>query len=121
MANYFVNQGLAATTTALSSVITWLAVGTGTGAPAKTDTALGAAIVDSGLAAGAATVTQQTTTATNDTLRLAKTWTGTGNKAVTEIAAEKSDGTLYARCLFTSTKNVSNGDSLAGTINIVFV
>jgi hypothetical protein len=121
MANYVVNGGLAGITSALSSVVTYLGVGTSATSPAKTDSALGAEVTDSGLAKGAATVTQTTTSVTSDTLTLSKTWSVTGNKALAEIGAYKSDGTIYAHALLSSTKNVANGDSFTGTLNVILV
>jgi hypothetical protein len=120
MANYVVNQALAATTSALSSIVTYLGLGTGTTDPAKTDTSIEGEITDSGLAKGAATVAQATTTSTNDTLSLSKTWTVSGSKAIAKIGAIRSDGSsLYAIAKFTSAKNVTAGDSFTGTLSII--
>jgi hypothetical protein len=123
MANYFLNGGLSGTTSALSSIITYLAVGTGdlTAAPTgpnKADTGLKTVVTGYGLDAGAATVTQTTTTATNDTLTLTKTWTvTTGSKSLTECGASTSGGTYYSHAALSSTKNVGVGDSFTLTMN----
>lgn len=95
------------------AVFSYLAVGTGTGAAAVGDTTLGTEIVDSGLARAAATCTRVTTSVTNDTAQLDKTWSVTGTKAVTEVGAfnASSGGVLLGRQVF-SAINVVNGDSL---------
>ena len=121
MANYVLDQGLAGITSVMSSTIVDLSVGTGTTAVDPAQTALVAVITGSGLDKGAATVTQQTTTTANDTLRLVKAWTVTGTKAITEIGAGATgSGTLYARCLTSATKNVSSGDQFTATVSLVF-
>lgn len=95
------------------AAFTYLAVGTGTTAAAAGDTTLEAEIVDSGLARAAATCTRVTTSVTNDTAQLDKTFSVTGTKAVTEAGAlnAASTGTLLGRQVF-SAVNVVNGDSL---------
>lgn len=95
------------------AAVTYLEVGTGTNAAAAGDTALQTAITDSGLARAAATVTQQTTTTTNDTLQLLKLWSVTGTKAVTECGAfnASSAGSMLGRQVF-SAINVVNTDTL---------
>lgn len=94
------------------TAFTYLAVGTGTNAASATDTTLQTEITDSGLARAAATVSQVTTTVTNDTLKLAKTFTVTGSKAITEAGAFNagSSGTMLGRQVF-SAVNVVNTDS----------
>jgi len=95
------------------AAFTYLAVGTGTTAPAAGNTALEAEIIDSGLARAAATVSRVTTSVTNDTAQLDNTWNVTGTKAVTEAGAlnAASVGTLLGRQTF-SAVNVANGDTL---------
>ena len=61
-----------------------LAIGTGTQGSPATATALSAEITTLGGGRGAATATQVTTTVTNDTTQLVKTWTFTGSLAITE-------------------------------------
>lgn len=97
----------------------YIAIGTGTGAPAAGDTQLGAEIVASGgQRRGAANVTgtRVTTTVTNDTAQLVTTFTFTGSFAVTEsgILNAASTGVLLARQTF-SAINVASGDSLQVT------
>ena len=95
------------------AAFTYLAVGTGTTAPAAGDTALQTEITDSGLARASATVSRVTTSVTNDTAQLDTTWNVTGTKAVTEAGAfnAASAGTMLGRQTF-SAVNVSNGDTL---------
>lgn len=95
------------------AAFTYLAVGTGSTGPAAGNTTLEAEISDSGLARASASVSRVTTTVTNDTAQLDKTWSVTGTKAVTEAGAlnDASTGTLLGRQTF-SVINVINGDSL---------
>ena len=95
------------------AAFTYLAVGIGTTAPAAGNTALETEITDSGLARASATVSRVTTTVSNDTAQLDKTWNVTGTKAVTEAGAfnAASSGTLLGRQTF-SAVNVANGDTL---------
>ena len=57
------------------TAFTYLELGTSDTAFSASQTGLQAAITDSGLARASATVSQETTTQTNDTLRLTKQWT----------------------------------------------
>lgn len=94
-----------------------LAIGTGTTAAAATDTALQTEITTGGGARGAATATQVTTTVTNDTTQLVKTWTFSSTFAVTEegiLDSATTGGSLLAHQVF-SAINVANGDSLQVT------
>lgn len=124
--NLFVNAGKAELANLMGNVSSpvsfgYLEVGIGTTAAAAADTALESAIVDSGLARAASTNSRVTTTTTNDTLRMAKTWSVTGTKAVTEIGAfnNSSGGTMAGRSVF-SAINVANGYTLIGTYDFVF-
>jgi hypothetical protein len=100
---------------------TYLAVGTGTTAVAATQTALVTEITDSGLERAAATVSRVTTTQTNDTLQLVKTWTATGTKTVEEVGVfnASSTGTMLSRAL-TGSKSIVSGDTLAVTYKVKF-
>lgn len=95
------------------AAFTYLEVGTGTTAAAAGNTTLETPITDSGLARAAATCTRVTTTVTNDTAQLDKTWSVSGTKSVTEcgILNAASGGTLLGRQVFTAV-NVVSGDSL---------
>lgn len=94
------------------ALFNYLAVGTGTTAANVSDTTLATEIVDSGLARATATVSRTTTTVTNDTAKLSKTWTVTGSKAITEAGAlnAASTGVLLGRQVF-SAVNVVNTDN----------
>lgn len=98
------------------AAVTYLAVGIGTTAANAADTALEDEIVDSGLERAAATCTLVTTTTTNDTAQLVKSWSVTGSKAVTECGAfnDATTGTILGRQVF-SAINVISGDTLAIT------
>lgn len=104
---------------ATSGAFTYIAVGTGATAPAAGDTALGAEIIDSGLARASATCTRVTTSVTNDTAQLAVTFNVTGTKAVTEsgVFNSSSGGTMLCRQTF-SAINVQSGDTLSITWKI---
>ncbi len=94
-----------------------LAIGTGTTAAAVTDTALQAEITTGGGTRGAATATQVTTTVSNDTTQLVKSWTFTAAFAVTEegiFDTATSGGNLLAHQVFAAV-NVAAGDSLTVT------
>ena len=116
--NLVVNAGLAGMASRCNgsggeAAFTYLAVGTGTTAPAAGNTALETEITDSGLARASATVSRVTTSVSNDTAQLDKTWNVTGTKAVTEAGAfnAASSGTMLGRQTF-SAVNVANGDTL---------
>lgn len=111
--------GLLGNTGSIAAFI-YLAVGTSTTAENAAHTALQAEIADTGLERAAATVTRSTTTQTNDTLQLDKTWTATGAKTVEEIGVlnAASTGIMLGRKLTTS-KTLANGETLAATYKIV--
>lgn len=93
----------------------YLALGTGTTAPAVTDTAMESELTG-GLARTNATVTQVTTNVTNDTLQLSATWTATADAAVTEegIFDAASGGRLIAHQTRAAI-NLEAGDSITWT------
>ena len=125
--NLITNAGHAAAAARCSgqgsySAFTALAIGTGTTAAAAADTALQTEITTNGGARGAATATQVTTTVTNDTFQLVKTWTFSGAFAVTEegiLDNAASGGTLLARQVFAAV-NVASGDQLTITHQVKF-
>lgn len=100
---------------------TYLAVGTSTTAPAASQTALAAEITDTGLERAAGTVSRVTTTETNDTLNVTKTWTATGSKVVEEIGLfnASSGGTMLGRAL-TTTKTLTTNAQLVATYKVKF-
>ena len=91
----------------------YIAIGTGTTAPAATDTTLQAEITTGGGARGASTNTLITTSVANDTLNMTKTFTFTSSFAVTEAGTfnAASAGTMYTRDTF-GPDNVISGDTL---------
>lgn len=106
---------------ASATPFTYLELGTSATAVATSQTALQAAITDSGLARVAATVSRVTTTQTNDTLQLTYTWTATGSKTVEEVGVfnASSSGTMLGRAL-TSTKALVNTDIFTITYKVQF-
>lgn len=92
-----------------------LAIGIGTQGTPATSTALASESTTSGAQRGAATATQVTTTVTNDTTQLVKTFTFTGTFAVTEEgifdSAVASSGSMLAYQSFAAI-NVVSGDTL---------
>lgn len=99
----------------------WLAVGTSSTAVAASQTTLQAEITTNGLARAAATVSRTTTTQTNDTLQLVKTWTASGSHTVEEVGYfnASSAGVMGGRAL-TSTKSIVSGETLTATYQIKF-
>lgn len=98
-----------------------LGVGTGTNPSAVTDTTLQSEIVDSGLARASATMSRVTTTVTNDTLQMVKSWTASGSKAVTEVGAFNavSSGIMLGRQVF-SAVNLVPTDIFEVTYKFIF-
>lgn len=126
MNNIITNASLAvfsglAGNTGSQTAFTYLAVGTSTTAVASSQTALQAEITDSGLARASATVSRVTTTQTNDTLQLVKSWSVTGTKTIEEIGVfnASSSGVMAGRKL-TGSKAVENGDTVNATYQIIF-
>ncbi len=106
---------------ASATPFTYLELGTSSTAFAASQTALQAAITTNGLERAAASVSRVTTTQTNDTLNLTKTWTSTGSHTVEEIGIfnAASAGTMLARAL-TGTKTIVSGETLTGTYKVKF-
>lgn len=100
---------------------TFLGLGTSSTSFASSQTTLVAEIVDSGLERAAATVSRVTTTNTDDTLQLTKTFTATGSKTIEEIGYFNaiSAGTMGGRAL-TTTKTIANGETIVATYQIKF-
>lgn len=119
-ASFAVLSGLAGNTGS-QTAYTYLALGTSSTAVAATQTTLGAEITDTGLQRASATVSRVTTTQTNDTLQLAKTFTATGSKTVEEVGYfnAASVGVMGGRALTTS-KALVNGETLATIYQIKF-
>ena len=106
---------------ASATPFTYIAVGTSSTAPSVTDTNLTAEITDSGLARAAGTVSRVTTTVTNDTYQVTYQWTASGSKTIEEVGGfnASSGGTMLCHALTTS-KAVSNGETLTGTYRLKF-
>jgi len=104
-----------------ATAFTYLAVGTSSTAFAASQTALQGEISTNGLSRASATVSRVTTTVTNDTLQLTKTWSVSGSSTVEEIGIfnAASNGTMLGRAL-TGTKAVVNGETLAATYQVKF-
>ena len=106
---------------ASATPFTYIEVGTSSTAPTIADTTLNAEITDTGLARVAGTVSRVTTTGTNDTYQITTTWTATGSKTIEEVGVfnASSGGTMLSHALTTS-KAVSNGETLTGTYRLKF-
>lgn len=124
--NLVVSAGLAqasAIITGLSTeLFTYLALGTGTAAPASSDTALQTEVTTGGGERASATVSRVTTDTANDTVQLAYTFTftTTGSIAITEAGifnSSGSSGTMLSRATFSAYTVVST-NTLAATYKI---
>lgn len=118
--SFAVFSGLAGNTGS-QTAFTYLAIGTSNTAPAASQTTLVAETAVSGLTRAAATVSRVTTTQTNDTLQLTKTWTAGGSATIEEVGVfnDPTTGVMAARGLTTS-KALVSGDTLAATYQIKF-
>lgn len=123
MATVFANAGKAILTNRLKGAGTEplnVAMGTGAGTSAITDTTLFTEWVGSRTAG---TSTQQTTTVTNDTYQVVGTITATAALAITNAGlfdtVTSSAGNLFVKGDF-ATINLANGDSIQFTIKISF-
>jgi hypothetical protein len=126
--NAIVNDGkahvaymIAQTNTGTYLPFTYIAIGSGTTAATATDTNLGTEITTAGGGRASATVTRVTTTVTNDTAQLTKTFTFTtsGTFAVSESAVFNSTTSAPMLCRQTfATINVVPNDTLAVTWKI---
>lgn len=119
--NTIVNAGKAALASRVNgngseAVFSHIGVGTGSTAVAATDTTLQTELASDGLSRASATASRITTSVTNDTARLAVTFTVTGTQVLREVAVfnASSGGTMLCRTVFAAV-TVNNGDSL--TIN----
>ena len=122
--NLVTNAGFAGIAARIGSdstevLFNYIAVGTGTNAANASDTTLQTELASSGLTRATGTVSRVTTSVTNDTHQVAKTFTVTGTQAVTEVGLlnASSSGTLLGRNVF-SAVNVVNGDTLVVTYQV---
>ncbi len=106
---------------ATATPFTYLALGTSSTAVSVAQTALQAEITTNGLQRAAATVSRITTSVTNDTLSLSKTFTASGSHAVEEIGIfnDPSTGTMLGRAL-TGTKTLASGEQITATYTVQF-
>lgn len=113
-------SGLAGNT-GTQTAFTYLALGTSSTAVSAAHTALQAEITDTGLQRASGIISRVTTTQTNDTLQLVKSWTSTGTKTVEEIGVfnDPTAGVMAGRCV-TGSKSLVSGDVLTATYKIVF-
>lgn len=102
-----------------ASPFTYIAVGTDSTDESSDHTALQDEITTGGLERASATVTQETDTETNDTLKLENTWTASASHTVEEVGIfnDSSAGTMLGRKL-TGTKTVDSGETLKGTYSV---
>jgi len=118
MASVLTNAGRAIITSALAaSTAKYVAMGTGAGTAAATDTTLFTEVETR----TSGTQSQQTTSVTNDTYRVVGTVTATATRAVTNAGVfdASSAGNLLVKGDF-STINLASGDSIAFTFNLQF-
>lgn len=123
--NQVVNAGFAQLASlcgdSAATAFTYIELGTSSTAVAVSQTALQAAITDSGLARASATISRVTTTVTNDTYQATYTWTASGTKTVEEVGifTASSAGTMLSRAL-TGSIALVNGNQLAITYKLKF-
>jgi hypothetical protein len=108
--------------TGSKTAFTYLANGSGDTAFAASQTALVTENTANGSARAAATVSQTTTTQTNDTLKLLKQWTATGAVTIKEAGSfnAASAGTMLHRKVLDSTVTLANTDTYTYTVSIAF-
>lgn len=124
MASQTQNAGLARVTAALAALSWWMQWGTGSGKATSANAVTTTSTTESRVSA---TASQQTTTVTNDTLRLTGTITAAGTRAITEVGAFDAAGSgspptggnmdYYADF---SVINLASGDSIAFTLNVTY-
>ena len=117
MATFVVNGGLAITTNRLQGAGTdpkWVAWGTGAGTTAKTDTTL---FTEAAEARTSGTMSQVTTTVTNDTYQVVGTITTLSNQTITNAGLFDASvaGNLFLKGDFAGLP-LSTGDSIQFTI-----
>jgi len=118
------NNGLARITSLLAAASWYLQWGTGSAAAASANVVTTTSTTESRVSASAS---QQTTSVTNDCMRLTGTITAAGTRAITEVGAFDAAGSgspptggnmdIYGDF---STINLATNDSIAFTINTTF-
>ena len=110
--------------TGSKTAFTALANGSSNTVFAASQTALVAENTIGGLGRGAADVSQVTTTQSNDTLQLTKTWTASGaGGTIYEVGVfnnATSGGTMLARTVLSSSKTIAAGETYALTYKVKF-
>lgn len=124
MASQTQNAGLARVTQLLAAASWWLQWGSGSG---KATNATAVTTTSTTESRASATASQQTTTVTDDTLRLVATITAAGTRAITEVGAFDAAGsgsppTGGNMCYYAdfSVINLASGDSIAFTLNVTY-
>ena len=104
------------------TAFTYLALGDGNTAFAASQAALISEITGNGLARASATVSRQTTTQTNDTVRLLKQWTASGSETLKEIGIfnAASSGVMGFRKVLDTERAMTNGDEYTYTYDVIF-
>lgn len=123
MASRIQSNGLNRYIAAMVALAHWLQWGTGSGAAASANVVTTTTTTE---ARASATMSQQTTNQTGDTMRMVATITAAGNRAITEVGAfdaagsgsPPTGGNLDVYGDF-SAINLANGDSITFTINTV--
>ena len=118
------NNGLARITSSLQALSWYLQWGTGSGAVASANVVTTTSTTE---ARTSGTPTQQTTSVTNDTLRVTGTITAAGTRAITEVGlfdaagsgSPPTGGNMDVYGDF-SVINLSTNDSIAFTVNVQF-
>jgi hypothetical protein len=118
------NNGLARITALLAAAAFHLQWGTGSAAAASANAVTTTTTTEARVAA---TMSQQTTTVTNDTLRAVGTITAAGARAITEVGLFDAAGSgspptggnmnIYGDF---AVINLANGDSISFTVNTTF-
>ena len=103
------------------AVVVYIAVGTSNTAVSAGQTALIGEISTNGLSRALGTFSQQTTTTTNDTFQVTKTFSVSGTSTIEEVGIfnASSGVTMLSRAL-TGTISVVNGDQLIITYKLSF-
>lgn len=124
--NVITNTGLAelanlAGNVSTPTAFTYLANGSDATAASASQSALISENTTNGSARASATMSRVTTTVTNDTLQLVKSWSLTGSVTVQEVGVfnAASSGIMLARQV-TSSKSFGNGDTYQVTYQIIF-
>jgi len=125
--NEIKNAGLASVVKCLGyglsgTTMRYLALGSDSTANDPTQTALIAEISTNNLARAAATVSKETTTTADDTVRFIKQWSASGDSTVEEVGifdTPTTGGVMLGR-LLPGTQTLHNGNTFQFTYDVVF-